>query len=111
MIIRWRPTALRDLEALHEHIAPDNENAAAKEVERILDAIDALVRHPEMRRKGRVPGTRELVALPFVIAYRVRAGAIELAAIIHGSRKWPNSPRQKPEEPLPHGSRFCVSVS
>jgi toxin ParE1/3/4 len=91
MIIRWSPTALRDVEALHDYIALDNENAAAKEVERILDALDALVRHPDMGRKGRVPGTRELVASPFVIAYRVRAGGIELAAIIHGSRKWPEA--------------------
>ncbi len=91
MTIRWSPTALRDLTALHDYIAIDNEDAATREVERILGAIDALARHPEMGGKGRVPGARELVASPFVIAYRVRTGAIELAAIIHGSRKWPEA--------------------
>ena len=91
MIIHWTPTALRDLESLHEYIASDNPAAAERMVEKIIDAIDALTRNPEMGRKGRVAGTRELVISPFVIVYRPHTDAIELAAIIHGARKWPGS--------------------
>jgi toxin ParE1/3/4 len=60
-------------------------------VETIINAIDALTRNPEMGRKGRVSGTRELVISPFVIVYASRRDAVELAAIIHGSRNWPGS--------------------
>ena len=91
MTVRWTATALRDLNALHDYIAGDNPAAAAETVERLLSGIDALERHPEMGRKGRVAGTRELVASPYVIVYRQRRNLIELVAIIHGARKWPNS--------------------
>ncbi len=91
MTIRWTPTALRDLASLHAYIAEDNERAAPATVERILSGLEALQRHPEMGRKGRVAGTRELVVTPYVIAYRVRREAIHVVAIIHGARRWPDS--------------------
>jgi len=91
MIIRWTQTALSDLESLHAYISRDNPTAADAEVEKILAGIEALSQHPEMGRGGRVPGTRELVAPPFVIAYRVRRTAVDILAIIHGARRWPDS--------------------
>ena len=89
MTIRWTPTGLRDLESLHAYIAEDSEEAAAAIVEKIDAALKALQRFPEMGRKGRVAGTRELVVSP-VIAYRVKEEAVEVVAIIHGARRWPN---------------------
>ena len=91
MIIRWTPVALTDLESLHSYIAGDSLTAADAEVERILAGIAALSQNPGMGRGGRVSGTRELVAPPFVIAYRVRRAAVEILAIIHGARRWPDS--------------------
>lgn len=91
MIVRWSPTALRDLESLHAYIAGDNPGAAAVTVEAVLAGMEALTRHPEMGRKGRIAGTRELVSAPYVIAYRVRKTAIDILAIIHGARPWPDS--------------------
>jgi toxin ParE1/3/4 len=44
-----------------------------------------------MGRKGRVAGTREFIVSPFVVAYRVKKDAIEVMAIIHGARRWPDS--------------------
>ena len=44
-----------------------------------------------MGRTGRVAGTRELVIAPYVIAYRSRKSVIEILAIIHGARRWPDS--------------------
>jgi toxin ParE1/3/4 len=83
---------LRDLESLHSYIiAEDNTGAAAGAVEGVLAGIEALTRHPEMGRKGRVAGTRELVMSPYVIAYRARKTAIDIIAIIHGARRWPGS--------------------
>jgi toxin ParE1/3/4 len=91
MTIRWTPTALADLECLHAYISEDHPNAAADTVDRVLLGIDALQRHPDMGRKGRVAGTRELVVSPFVVAYRSKKGSIEVLGIIHGARRWPDS--------------------
>jgi len=43
-----------------------------------------------MGRIGRVTATRELVLPPMVTAYRLRRGALEILAIIHGARRWPD---------------------
>jgi toxin ParE1/3/4 len=90
MTVRWTPTALRDLEAVHAYICNDNLAAADAAVERILAGIEALSQHPEMGRIGRVSATRELVLPPLVITYRLRRGALEILAIIHGARRWPD---------------------
>ncbi len=81
---------MRDLESLHAYI-DDNPDAASMTVETVLSGIAALARHPEMGRKGRVAGTRELVMAPYVIAYRVRKTAIDILAIMHGARRWRES--------------------
>ena len=91
MTARWSPTALRDLESLHSYIAEDNTNAAATPVEAVVAGIEALTWHPEMGRKGRIAGTRELVITPYVIVYRARKTMIDILAIIHGARRWPDS--------------------
>ncbi|MFO1097885.1 MAG: type II toxin-antitoxin system RelE/ParE family toxin [Xanthobacteraceae bacterium] len=91
MRLRWTSPALRDLEAIGEFIAKDNPAAAAKTVTHILDLTGALANHPHMGRAGRVPGTRELVITdtPFVVPYRVRDVSIEVLAVFHGARRWP----------------------
>lgn len=91
MNVRWSPTALRDIESLHSYVADDSLPAAITAVERILSALEALSRYPEMGRAGRVAGTRELIVFPYLIAYRLKRGAIEVVSILHGSRRWPDS--------------------
>lgn len=91
MTVRWTPTALHDLESLHAYIRHDNSIAAEAAVERILAGIDALCQHPQMGRSGRVAATRELVLAPLVIAYRLRRDTLEILAIIHCARRWPDS--------------------
>lgn len=90
MTVRWTPTALRDLDSLHAYICNENLAAADAAVGRILAGIEALSQHPEMGRIGRVAATRELVLPPMVVAYRLRRGALEILAIIHGARRWPD---------------------
>jgi plasmid stabilization system protein ParE len=60
-----------------EHIQKGLREAA---VEKILSVFDALQRHPDMGRKGRVAGTRELILSPYVIAYCVKKGVIKALA-------------------------------
>ena len=61
-------------------------------VERIQETAAILVRHPTAGRTGRVLGTRELIVAgtPWVIPYRVRRGFIDILAVIHRARKWPD---------------------
>jgi len=61
-------------------------------LQRIFSAVELLERHPEAGRRGRVSGTRELVipATPFLIAYRVHGNRIEVLALLHRARKWPD---------------------
>jgi toxin ParE1/3/4 len=60
-------------------------------LERIFRSVELLMETPELRRTGRIAGTRELVLapMPFVLAYRIRRSKIEVLALLHGSRKWP----------------------
>jgi plasmid stabilization system protein ParE len=60
-------------------------------LERIFSTVELLERHPELGRRGRVSGTRELVLapMPFLLAYRIRRESIEVVALLHGARKWP----------------------
>lgn len=91
MKLRWTPLAAGHLESVHEFVARDSPSAADDTIERILSAVDVLERHPHIGRKGRVPRTRELVVTgtPFLFAYRVKADQIEILAVLHGARRWP----------------------
>lgn len=51
-----------------------------------------LADHPDIGRPGREDGTRELVlsGAPYILPYRVRDGRIEILAVFHTSRAWPD---------------------
>jgi len=92
MQIKWTRRALADLDNAFEYIFQDDPNAALSVVDRIEDSIANLSRHPEIGRKGRVTSTRELVIpqTPYLVSYRVKAEQVEILAILHGKRKWPD---------------------
>jgi addiction module RelE/StbE family toxin len=93
MKLRYTRLALADLEQAHDFIRPEPPRAAQAVMARIREAVERLVTFPDSGRPGRVHGTRELVVAntPFVIAYRVTPGTIDILAVIHGSRRWPSS--------------------
>jgi toxin ParE1/3/4 len=64
---------------------------ASKVVARVFHRVEMLVEHPNIGRAGRVPGTREMVVTntPFVVPYRVHEKDVEVLAIFHGERQWP----------------------
>jgi toxin ParE1/3/4 len=92
MRVRWTRRALRSLEALAEYIAKDRPSAAERMVERIRDAVDLLAKNPDLGRAGRVPSTRELIVggTPFIVPYRIREDVVEIIAIFHAARRWPD---------------------
>jgi toxin ParE1/3/4 len=91
MKVRWARTAVRDLGALDSYIGEQQPAAADALVDAIQAGAGMLEQYPNLGRPGRVAGTRELIVAPFVIVYRVRKTVVEIAAVIHGARKWPES--------------------
>jgi toxin ParE1/3/4 len=90
----WSPEAIGDLAAIRAYISQDDPAAARRIVLAILTCVeDLLPAHPGAGRPGRVPGTRELVVpgTPYIVPYRVRAGAIQVLRVYHGARRWPQS--------------------
>lgn len=94
MTLRWTGRSLRDLEAIRQHIAADNEPAAVAIVRRIHTTAQRL--HDPVAytgRTGRVADTRELIVTgtPYVVVYRQRGEALEILRVLHGAQKWPPS--------------------
>lgn len=92
MKISWLSRAADDLENIFDHIWEDRPRAAAREVDKVLDAVAQLSRHPSRGRPGRVAETRELVVSPYIVAYRVKGGELQILRVIHGARRWPRKP-------------------
>jgi toxin ParE1/3/4 len=93
MRVRWTTPALHDLELIGEHIERENSAAvAARIVTTILDQADTLATFSHIGRPGRIPDTRELVVIdtPFIVPYRVRDAEVEILAVFHGARQWPD---------------------
>jgi toxin ParE1/3/4 len=91
MRLEWTLKALGDLRDAGEFIAADNFRAAKKMAERVQEAVEYLIEHPNLGRPGRLHNTRELVVsgTPFIVIYWVRGDAVQVLRILHHSRKWP----------------------
>ena len=98
MKIKWTVPAVNDLEAIHEYIGRDSEFYASSFIEKILSAVDMLEKFPEIGRKvpeANNPKIRELIFQNYRIMYRILDDAIQIIAVIRGSRditKWPLKP-------------------
>jgi toxin ParE1/3/4 len=90
--LRWTRLALADLDQGYAYIADDQPSAAKRVIQRIEAGAVILLRHPLMGREGRIHGTRELIVTgtPFIIPYRCKEGVIDILAVIHGARRWPD---------------------
>ncbi|MDH3402141.1 MAG: type II toxin-antitoxin system RelE/ParE family toxin [Acidobacteriota bacterium] len=91
MRVRWTRRALRALDGIAAYIAQDSPAAARRVVSRLEDSVGQLALHPSRGRVGRVAGTRELVVseTPFIVPYRVRGDSVEVLAVLHAARRWP----------------------
>jgi plasmid stabilization system protein ParE len=83
-----------DLTEIRDYVARDSDAYAAALVERILSSIDRLSDFPNLGQ--RVPELdddliRQLVVDRYRVIYRVRAQAVDLAAIVHGARDLPRA--------------------
>ena len=90
MIVRWSPEAATDLAAIVDYIG--KQNPLAERIARsVYNDILSLSSFPNQGRQGRQAGTRELVLspLPFIVVYRIKGDAVEIARVLHGSQRWP----------------------
>lgn len=91
MKIEWHDKAYHDASNLVEYIYSDNPMAAMMVYDEIDNQIKLLGENPEMGRKGRVSGTRELIInrTPYVVVYAIKAHQILVLRVLHGAQKWP----------------------
>jgi len=91
MKVVWTRKASRHLRAAYDYWARESSSTAADTMlDRIFSAVERVETFPEAGRPGRIPGTRELVIVPtpFLVAYRIHRGKIEILSLLHGARKW-----------------------
>lgn len=90
-MIFWFESAKSDRRSRYAYIAMDSPQAAERIEDEIDRRTDMFDQFPTLGRKGRVPGTRELVInrSPFVLIFRVRKARIEILRILHGAQRWP----------------------
>lgn len=92
MIIEWLPAALRDFDSIIDFIATDNPVAAIEQGDEIEEQVASLLQHRQLGRVGRVRGTRELIIVrtPYIVAYRIKSGNIQILRVLHGAQQWPD---------------------
>ncbi len=93
MILRYTRQALADLDQARDHIALHDPKAAPATAFSIRSAIDGLRLFPERGRIGRLTGTRELIVprTNFIVPYRVTPETVDILAILHAARSWPQA--------------------
>jgi len=91
LTLQWTPIATEHLRSTYEYVAQDSARAAQSLIERVFSVAERLRDYPRMGREGRVEGTRELAVAgtPFVVVYRLYQARIDVLAVFHGARKWP----------------------
>ena len=90
MNVVWTEAAARDVERIANYITLDNPAAARRVARELLLAGDSLTMFPHRGRHGRLPGTRELVAVfPYVIIYSVAPEKVDILRVWHGAQDHP----------------------
>ena len=92
MRVRWTRPAREQFVSAYEYLAEENRAAAARTADQIWESTQLLARHPMAGREGRVACTRELVisGTPFVVVYRLERNEVQILAVLHAARKWPD---------------------
>ena len=88
--LTWRPRASARLANFINYIADRDPAAAEKLRASIYRSIDHAREFPEAYRRGRRPGTREIVAhRNYIVIYRVAGDELDVLTVIHARQKYP----------------------
>lgn len=86
----WRTAARVDLRTISARIAPHDPRAAGALAAEIRAKVARLPEHPRLYRRGRVPGTREMVVRPnYLVIYTERDGTVTVLRVLHAAQQWP----------------------
>lgn len=90
--MRYSQQALADLDDALAYTLQNRPDSVEAVGQRIQRAIAGLAVFPDRGRPGRIAGTRELVisGLPYLAAYRVDGGYVDILTVLHGARLWPS---------------------
>lgn len=93
MKLVWTEPARQDLREIFTYIAEENPNAARRLLAEIKERAVLLQDNPQLGRAGRVDGTRELVVAgtQYILPYRLKEQQIQILAVFHGARLWPDN--------------------
>jgi len=86
MQIDWTQQALADLAEIEHYIEQERPAAAQRVAAHLVSSVEHVAEFPQLGRRGRRPGTRNLIIPPYVISYRVRSQRLEILSIWHGRR-------------------------
>ena len=90
MRLAWTPEATRSRNAVYDHIEADNPAAALTMDELFEEKASHLMDHPNLGRKGKVEGTRELVVHHhYILIYDVTGDRVRVLRVLHTARQWP----------------------
>jgi addiction module RelE/StbE family toxin len=80
------------LDRIGHYIAENDPVAAERVIRRIVSLTANLAEHPDMGRRGRVAGTRELIVpeFPYIVVYRLSRDSVDVLTVLHALRKWPD---------------------
>lgn len=93
MEVVWLKESIEDLREIGHFIEKDDPPAAYRVLLKIKASGDSLQHNPELGRPGRVDRTRELIiaGLPYILPYYIKKKQIRILAVMHTSRKWPDT--------------------
>jgi toxin ParE1/3/4 len=91
--ITWTDAAREDLAGILDFIAKDSLQNALAVADKIESSLDRLVDFPQSGHPVEdVDGAfREVVVFQYRVIYRVLAAEIEVIAVIHGARRFPEA--------------------
>jgi toxin ParE1/3/4 len=93
--LEWGEAARADLLGIIDYIADDNANAATELLMEIEQKVERLPERPKLYRRGRVPGTRELVVRPnYIVVYAEDERAGVILRVLHAAQMWPSEGRR-----------------
>jgi plasmid stabilization system protein ParE len=86
-MVVWSARALSDVAGIYAYLAGENEPAAGRVTDRLMEAGANLVRFPHLGRPSRLVGRRELVVDSYILVYRLRRDAVHIITVEHGARR------------------------
>lgn len=95
MKVNWTASARAQLRDIHSFIASSSPRYATKMVDRLTrrsQQIAAFLRSGRIVPEANDVNIREVIEGPYRIIYDLLEGEIDIIAVVHGARQWPEEP-------------------